>query len=120
MKKVPSGKSLFDGCVSHLSVCLSVCLQGRDESGHLAGGPPEEDHEQHTDYESSDAPPPWQGCPGVKEEGDRASEGQSVDPRTVPAAKPEGMNRKLKGGTFSVGLFRQNVREEKTIPVFLN
>lgn len=45
-------------------MCCPVS-QGRDELGDLTGGPSEKDHEQHTDYESPDAPSPRHGCPGV-------------------------------------------------------
>lgn len=42
-----------------------VCLQGRNELRDHAGGPSEEDHEQHTDNESTDAAPPRYRRPGV-------------------------------------------------------
>lgn len=47
-------------------MCCCVS-QGRDELGDHAGGPSEEDHEQHTDYEGPDAAPARQGRPGVTE-----------------------------------------------------
>lgn len=51
-----------------LKTCIYKCssaFQGCDEFGNHAGGPSEEDHEQHTDYESPDAASPWDGRAGV-------------------------------------------------------
>lgn len=45
--------------------CVAPVFQGRDELGDHTGGPSEKDHEQHTDYESPDAPSSWHRCPGV-------------------------------------------------------
>lgn len=42
-----------------------MCLQGRNELRDHAGGPSEEDHEQHTDNESTDAAPSRYRRPGV-------------------------------------------------------
>lgn len=42
-----------------------LVLQGCDELGDQFSGPSEEDHEQHTDYESPDAASPWHRNPGV-------------------------------------------------------
>ncbi|KAG7244198.1 hypothetical protein INR49_004271, partial [Caranx melampygus] len=52
--------------VARMSIeCVVPVFQGRDELGDHTGGPSEKDHEQHTDYESPDAPSPRHGCPGV-------------------------------------------------------
>lgn len=45
--------------------CVVPVFQGCDELGDHAGGPSEKDHEQHTDYESPDAPSPRHRRPGV-------------------------------------------------------
>lgn len=42
-----------------------LVLQGCDELGDHFSGTSEEDHEQHTDYESPDAKSPRHGHPGV-------------------------------------------------------
>ena len=54
-------------------------FQGCDEFGDHAGGPSEKDHEQHTDYESSDATSPRHRCPGVTGTGHL---GQAVKTKT--------------------------------------
>ncbi|MEQ2285426.1 hypothetical protein AMECASPLE_031667 [Ameca splendens] len=57
-------------------------LLGCDELGNHTSGPPEKDHEQHTDYESPDAASSRYRCPGVTSCDGTPGSGQEHSSRT--------------------------------------
>lgn len=80
-------------CVwSSLKPCINQCcagFQGCNEFGDHACGPSEEDHEQHTDYESPDAASPRNGRAGVMIRDGPPPSGRKKPRQNFSGAAPE-------------------------------